>query len=145
MAYSSVVVGTDGSVTAEQAVRAAAGLAAGDGAGLLVVSAYAPDPPPHEAGTTAVTAPDHGRVMAEQAAARGRVLAAEAGVDGAAARAQEGAASRVLLEAALSVHADLIVVGSQGMSGAARFTIGSVAGAVSHEAPCDVLIFHTTG
>ena len=144
MAYSSVVVGTDGSATAEQAVRAAAELAAGDGAELLVVASYPTDPDPPDGSAGAAPPPEGWRARAEQAAERGRALAAEAGVGAAVARAEQGAASDVLVDVARSVQADLIVVGSQGMSGAARFTIGSVAGAVSHEAPCDVLIFHTT-
>lgn len=152
MAYSSVVVGTDGSATAERAVRAAAELTAGAGAELLVVCSYASEPGPDDPGPRSLGSPiavppppDDRRARAEQAAERGRALAAEAGVEAVVARAQEGVASHVLLAAAREVGADLIVVGSRGMSGPARFTIGSVAGAVSHEAPCDVLIFHTTG
>jgi len=37
-----------------------------------------------------------------------------------------------------------IVVGSQGLTGAARFVLGSVASSVAHHAPCDVCIVHTT-
>ena len=40
MGYKSIVVGTDGSDTAERAVRQAAQLAADEGARLVVVSAY---------------------------------------------------------------------------------------------------------
>jgi len=40
--YSSIVVGTDGSATAQEAVRRAAGLATLCGARLSVVSAYRP-------------------------------------------------------------------------------------------------------
>lgn len=148
MAYRAVVVGTDGSVTAERAVRAAAELAAHDGARLVVVAAYAPEPAPEPGpgGRTAGTSSGQDqRVQAEDATARGRELAVEAGAGGAVGRAEEGEAGDVLLDAARSVGADLIVVGSRGMTGDARFTIGSVAGTVSHHAPCDVLIVHTAG
>src|SRR3546814_1853386 len=40
MAYKSIIVGTDGSETAERAVITAAGLAAADDARLVVVTAY---------------------------------------------------------------------------------------------------------
>ncbi len=148
MAYSAIVVGTDGSATAERAVRDAAELAAGAGARLVVVAAHAsePAPGPGPAGPTAETSSGQDqRTQAEDAAERGRALAVEAGASDAVGRAEEGVASDVLLDAARMVGADLIVVGSQGMTGDARFTIGSVAGTVSHHAPCDVLIVHTTG
>ena len=47
--------------------------------------------------------------------------------------------------AGLQDHYDVIVVGSKGLTGASRFLLGSVASSVSHHAPCDVFIVHTTG
>jgi nucleotide-binding universal stress UspA family protein len=41
-----------------------------------------------------------------------------------------------------SVHADLIVVGNRGMTGARRL-LGSVPNSIAHRAPCSVLIVHT--
>ena len=41
-------------------------------------------------------------------------------------------------------HADLIVVGNKGMTGAKRFLLGSVPNKVSHHAPCSVMIIRTT-
>ena len=43
-----------------------------------------------------------------------------------------------------SIGADLIVVGNQGMTGKRRFILGSVPNAVSHHAPCSVLIVRTS-
>jgi nucleotide-binding universal stress UspA family protein len=40
------------------------------------------------------------------------------------------------------VHAELIVVGNRGMTGARRL-LGSVPNSVAHRAPCSVLIVHT--
>lgn len=48
-----------------------------------------------------------------------------------------------ILQVAGQVDADLIVVGNKGLADSKRVT-GSVAGAVSTGAPCDVLIAHTT-
>ena len=148
MPYASVVVGTDGSATAEQAVRAAAEVAASHGARLLVVAAYEPgdapaltsDADPGPAGATTAR-----RSTAEGATARGLALAGETGSVRAEGRAEPGPAAEVLLAAAAAERADLVVVGSRGMTGAARLTMGAVAGTISHHAPCDVLIVHTTG
>lgn len=54
-----------------------------------------------------------------------------------------GSAAEVLLSVAAETHADLIVVGNRGMTGAQRFLLGSVPSRVSHHAPCSVLIVHT--
>jgi nucleotide-binding universal stress UspA family protein len=40
--------------------------------------------------------------------------------------------------------ADVLVVGSRGMSGARRFVLGSVPNKVSHHCPCSLLIVDTT-
>ena len=50
----------------------------------------------------------------------------------------------VLIDTAKELDADLIVVGSRGLSSHAHFILGSVAASVAHHAPCDVLVAHTT-
>lgn len=148
MAYSTVVVGTDGSMTAQRAVREAAGVAADHRATLVVVTAY--EPHGDELAETAGAPADlrwmlTDRAQAEQLARDGKVVAGEAGVGRVIAEAIAGSPADVLLEAAQDHHADCIVVGSVGLTGAARFVLGSVASAVAHHAPCDVLVVHTTG
>jgi nucleotide-binding universal stress UspA family protein len=83
------------------------------------------------------------RVQAEEKAVHGRAIAAELGLKGVVAQAIPGSPPDVLLEAASDFNADAIVVGSKGLTGAARFVLGSVASSVSHHAICDVLIVHT--
>src|SRR5436309_2259267 len=147
MPYKSVVVGTDGSETAELAVRHAGELAATDQSRLVVVTAYEPKGDQMVRGTEGV--PDDlrwtltDRNQAEEFARRGRELAAKCGAKGIVAQAIAGGPADVLLESAHDVDADLIVVGSKGLTRAAGF--GSVASSVSHHASCDVLIVHTTG
>jgi len=51
-----------------------------------------------------------------------------------------GPADEVLAAAARDEHADLIVVGTHGHTGVARFLLGSVATGIVRVAPCDVLI-----
>ena len=148
MAYASVVVGTDGSATAETAVRHAGKLAADHGARLVIVTAYEPDGERGSKGRTR-NAPEvikwalTDRHQAEEKAKYGKTLAAEVGATSVVAQAVAGNPPDVLLEAASDFDADLIVVGSKGLTGASRFVLGSVASAVSHHAPCDVLIVQT--
>lgn len=148
MTYRQVVVGTDGSATAEDAVRTAAGMAAAFGARLTVVTAFAHDPDA-EAELQASVPEDvrwalTDRTQAEEKAQHGRALAKEAGATDVVVATDEGPPADVLLAVATDVGADLLVVGSRGMTGASRFVLGSVANTVSHHAPCDVLVVHTT-
>jgi nucleotide-binding universal stress UspA family protein len=148
MAYASIVVGTDGSPTAERAVAHAAAMATADGARVVVVTAFLPGGGARIAGAEDV--PDDlrfalsDRVQAEERAERGRVIAKEAGVAKVVVQAISGDPANVLLEAAKDFDADLIVVGSKGLTSAAHFILGSVAASVAHHAPCDVLVAHTT-
>lgn len=150
MGYATVIVGTDGSPTAERAVQAAAEMAAGEGAQLVVVTAFSRDP---EAEAEAIAQPGvpseiqyalTDRHQAEELAKRGRAVAKDVGVGKVVVHADEGVAPDVLLDAAEMHAADLIVVGSRGMTGMSRFVLGAVANTVSHHAPCDVLIVHTS-
>ncbi|MDQ2648110.1 MAG: universal stress protein [Actinomycetota bacterium] len=150
MGYSNIVVGTDGSATAERAVDHAAAIAAVDGARVIVVTAFTPGGAGADAGSVADGIPDDlrfvlsDRIQAEELAERGRKRLKDAGVGKVVVQAIEGDPSSVLLEAAKDFDADLIVVGSKGLTSAAHFILGSVASSVAHHAPCDVLIAHTT-
>jgi nucleotide-binding universal stress UspA family protein len=55
-----------------------------------------------------------------------------------------GEPADALVGVANDVHADVVVVGSRGMSGARRFVLGSVPNKVSHHCPCSLLIVDTT-
>ncbi|MGK2956420.1 MAG: universal stress protein [Solirubrobacterales bacterium] len=146
--FKRIVVGTDGSDSAREAVRQAANLAQLTGATLDVVSAYEPVP--------------SSRSEAEQRGAPADV-AHEFGpredvnfaLDGAAGIAKDfevevkphprdGDPADAILSVAEEVDADLIVVGNKGMTGARRFLLGSVPNKVSHHAPCSVIIVRTT-
>jgi nucleotide-binding universal stress UspA family protein len=150
MTYGSIVVGTDGSATAERAVAQAAALAAADGARLVVVTAYTPgEHSVHDIEPDAVPADIRfvltDRVQAEELGGHARELASQAGVGKVVVQAIAGEPADVLLEAATDFDADLIVVGSRGLSSHAHVLLGSVAASVAHHAPCDVLVAHTTG
>jgi nucleotide-binding universal stress UspA family protein len=53
---------------------------------------------------------------------------------------REGDPAEVIIEVANEQQADLIVVGSRGLTGIKRFLLGSVSNKVSHHAPCSVMI-----
>ena len=57
--------------------------------------------------------------------------------------AREGDPADVLIEVATEDDADLIVVGSKGMTGVGRFLLGSVPNKVTHHAPCSVMVVRT--
>jgi nucleotide-binding universal stress UspA family protein len=147
VAYRNVVVGTDGSTTAEKAVREAAGLAADHEARLVVVTAYEAHGDPmadDEATPKDLRWMLTDRSQAEEVARRGAGLAHDGGATSVSVEAIAGSAADVLLEAAVDRGADCIVVGSKGLTSHAHFVLGSVASSVAHHAPCDVLIVHTT-
>ena len=149
MTYSSIVVGTDGSPTAQQAVEQASVLAAPEQARLVIVTAYQPG----EGGVEGVDADDlpedirytlSDRAQAEELTESGRAAARALGVEKVVVQALPGDPAGVLLEAAKDFDADLIVVGSKGLTSHAHFVLGSVAASVAHHAPCDVLVARTT-
>ncbi len=147
MPYRNVVVGTDGSETAELAVRQASDLAKAFGARLTVVTAFMARP--EEEAKRLEEAPDDVRwaitdaTSADERARRARAIAKGVGVDEVVLRVDTGEPASLLLDAADETSADVIVVGSKGMTSPKRFVLGSVPNKVSHHAPCDVLIVHT--
>jgi nucleotide-binding universal stress UspA family protein len=148
MGYRSVLVGTDGSESAERAVEHAAALARSFGARLTILTAFAPTPA-DDVQRAQQEAPVELRWMltdaaqAEDRAGAGKELADRLGVDDVRTRVSRGDPAEALVETADDIGADVIVVGSKGMTGAGRFLLGSVPNRVSHHAPCDLLIVHT--
>ena len=142
--YTSIVVGTDGSDTASEAVRQASELARRDGARLHVVSATGSPNAMELAGMAQFgPAPDDGVAAAASVLADTCSTLESRGVE-AESWAQRGDAADAILRIAEQQHADLIVVGDRGMHGKRRFVLGSVPNRVSHRASCSVLIVHTT-
>jgi nucleotide-binding universal stress UspA family protein len=146
--FSSIVVGTDGSETAKEAVRAAADLAKTVGATLDIVSAYEPvsnqrlrEESRQAPGDTQWTINPREDVDATLEEAQESVSDAGLTVE---TFAREGDPADAILDVAEERGADLIVVGNKGMTGAKRFLLGSVPNKVSHHAPCSVLIIRTT-
>lgn len=143
-----IVVGTDGSETADLAVDEAIELARMSGATLEIVSAYDPVPASRLREEAQAVPEDVAHAVGPREdvnlrleAAKGRANAA--GVE-AVTHPREGDPADAILDVAEETGADLIVVGNKGMTGARRFLLGSVPNKVSHHAPCSVLIVRTT-
>ncbi len=143
--YKIVVVGTDGSPTAEKAVQAAADIARSWGSELHIVTAVrSPGSGMAAASGAPLVDTGAGQAMVEEAAKAVGESAIEKFGEGlkAEAHAAQGNADDVILGAATDVGADLIVVGSKGMRGARRY-LGSVPNSVAHAARCAVLVVKT--
>jgi nucleotide-binding universal stress UspA family protein len=146
--FDRIVVGTDGSDTAGEAVRQAVGLAKLSGGKLAVVAAFEPVPQtrvreekaelPGDV-THAVGPREDVNVILDSAVGQAK----QEGVD-AEPYPREGDPADAILDVAEESNADLIVVGNKGMTGAKRFLLGSVPNKVSHHAPCGVFIVRTT-
>jgi nucleotide-binding universal stress UspA family protein len=146
--FTRIVVGTDGSDTAAEAVRQAIDLAKLTGATLSIVSAYAPVPKrrvqSEQEGVPADVAYEIGpredvNLVLDAAAATARAAGVEVRT-----HPVEADPADAILDVAAQVKADLIVVGNKGMTGARRYLLGSVPNNVSHHAPCSVIIVRTT-
>ncbi|MCU0313096.1 MAG: universal stress protein [Solirubrobacteraceae bacterium] len=146
--YTTIVVGTDGSETAGEAVRQAMALATALGSRLEIVSAYEPVPrsrlkeeaqqAPRDVQWT-ITPREDVEATLDEVAEPARAAGLTVGT-----HARQGDPADAILDVAEETDADLIVIGNKGMTGARRFLLGSVPNKISHHAPCSVLIIRTT-
>jgi nucleotide-binding universal stress UspA family protein len=139
--YTSIVVGIDGSPTAEKALEKAIELARQWAARLHVVSAYEP------AHARVAGAPSGESYQVSESFKADAVLERaldRSGAEGLSVEqhAPKGDPADGLLGVADQTGSDLIVIGSVGMQGPKRI-FGSVPNSVSHRASCDVLIVQT--
>jgi nucleotide-binding universal stress UspA family protein len=146
--FKSILVGTDGSETATEAVRQAVSLAKSVGAKLQIVSAYEPVPSQRLAEERREAPEDlqwtinpREDIDATLAAAAEIANAENVPAD---VYARQGDPADAILDVAEEQGADLVIVGNKGMTGAKRFLLGSVPNKVSHHAPCSVLIIRTS-
>ena len=150
--YRSIVAGTDGSPSAQEAIRRAGALAALSGANLTIVSAYRPVG--HAvalsmSGAAGGLLLDSAELMEQQRqeadeALEHALMMLDATSPFVSTVSAPGNPAEVLLAVAAEKEADLIVVGNRGMQGAARFLLGSVPNRVAHHANCSVLIVQTS-
>lgn len=147
--FQSLVVGTDGSDTANQAVDEAIGVAAALNARLDIVSAFEPVSSSRLREEAKQAPADiewmvNEREDVEATLSRAKERAQAEGVANVRTYARQGDPADAILDVAEEFGSDLIVVGNKGMTGAKRFLLGSVPNKISHHAPCSVLIVRTS-
>ena len=137
---STVAVGTDGSATAEEAVRQAADIARRYGAKLVLLSAF-------QKGSPVRTGADIERQWSWNPSARLATLLEHAetrlrdeGIE-CETLTDEGDPGDVLVRLASECGADMLVIGNKGMK---RRVLGSVPNTVAHTADCSVMVVKTT-
>jgi nucleotide-binding universal stress UspA family protein len=149
--YERIVVGTDGSDSANVAVDAAIDLAKMCGAVLHVVNAYRYATGAQYAAGADVGIPAQPIVEAnefKEAAAKECCAEVARRADAAGVRTEThavvGDAAEAMLRVAEDARCDLLVVGNRGMSGVRRFMLGNVPNKLSHHSPASLLIVDTS-
>ncbi|MGD9618669.1 MAG: universal stress protein [Mycolicibacterium sp.] len=144
--YRTVVVGTDGSDSSLRAVDRAGELACGMDARVIVATAYSPL-------QVDLIAPEAGEDSADEDAGNAPIFqmlrgaadrAKAAGATTVEERAIVGTPAEALVDLAVEVGADLVVVGNVGLNTIAGRLLGSVPADVARRAKADVLIVNTT-
>ncbi len=144
MEFETIVVAFDFSAAAVRAVEAGIGLAKRDGAHLVIVHAFLLNDRIYPYNTFLTT-----RIVAE-AKARAKERLAEwlqhAEKEGVSAetRLSSAEAPDAIVGIAEEVGADLIVMGTRGLSGWRHLLLGSVTERALTQAPCPVLVVHAT-
>jgi nucleotide-binding universal stress UspA family protein len=140
--FHSIIVATDGSTHANDAVKVAGELSALTGATLTLVTIPQPSVDPVIVGYTAVPLP----LSQEEMQAQGMRLLDEANAllpesvgDKALFKVLFGDAARAIVEEAKTSGADLIVLGRRGLGYFSGLLIGSTTTKVGQLAPCAVL------
>ncbi|HEX3763251.1 MAG TPA: universal stress protein [Kofleriaceae bacterium] len=143
MALTTIIAGCDLSQHSDQALERAIGIALLHRAKIVLVHAQASEAPVAEVDSAALAqlGAVSAAIRAEEAVRLTDKLAEVQGLGlRAAVISRIGPPDEVLATAAHDEQADLIVVGTHGHSGVARFLLGSVANTTIRRAPCDVLV-----
>jgi len=143
--YQRILIGTDGSVSAEIAVRHALRLAKSTGGTVHVVTAWErlPALALSAAGIVPAAPVEDNGEWVRELHDKVRDMAANAEVPVETHAVEEASPAHAILETAKQVDADLIVIGNKGMHGL-RGHFASVPNSVAHKAECAVLIVPTT-
>jgi nucleotide-binding universal stress UspA family protein len=136
-----IVVGTDGSESATKALLEAMRLAKALGEPLHIVSAYKKssvraEVPGEFAGS--VSSLDQVEAVLADAASRARSAGLEVTT-----HPVEGDPATAMVDVAVAVDADMVVVGNRGLNSMKRFVIGSVPSRIVHNSPCTTHIVYS--
>ncbi len=139
--FEKIVVAVDGSEYSQAAVRAAAGLAAKAGSQVDVVHVHEHDVIPAKASVAPdLESADEARAVVASALAQLK----ESGIDANGHLLQSATRDvpRKILEVADETGADLIIVGSRGLSSLTGMLVGSVSNKLIHTAKMGVMVAH---
>lgn len=127
-AYRSILVGAHGSPTSAVAEERAIRLASQLGAQLTLIHV-----------SDGASTDGNGVRILEAAVERARRLGVAAGVEH-----RHGEIATSIMAAAAELHADLLVIGDQGMGTAKRLSLGGIPTRVAHHSPIDTLVVRTS-
>lgn len=147
--YSEVIVGSDGSGTAERAVHAAARMAQALGVPLTVATSWRRNPPDGPARSEEASYPGGGASGAEAMWAKSTVadsagIARGIGCEDVRTATPEGSAAEALLSLAEERAGSLLVVGTIGLDHRAERLVGNVPHQLTHHSPRDLLLIRST-
>jgi nucleotide-binding universal stress UspA family protein len=139
-----MVVAYDGSDNSARAVRMASDLAKKYGSQVLVVHVYSSPSLPYSPAGVPIPSYSELEEAAERSAksvlAKGVALANEAGVDARGELLEASSTVQALVELSNAEKADLLVVGTRGMTGFRKLVLGSVSSGIVSHAVCSVLV-----
>jgi nucleotide-binding universal stress UspA family protein len=142
--YRKIVVAFDGSENSIRAVKVAAGMAAKFGSELVVAHVYSSPVIPYSVAGAPV--PNYAELekVAEDSAkstlSRGVLVARDGGVAAKGELLEASSTVQALTEFTASQKADLLVVGTRGMTGFKKLILGSVSSGLVGHASCSVLV-----
>ncbi len=139
--FNKIILAVDGSESAWRALKMAADLAGISNGLITVVNAYQPVSP-------LLGSPDYNRRVeehighSEQIVEEAEARLRQEGITRIEPNILEGPAATAIINAAKARHADLIVIGSRGLTPMKGLLMGSVSERVIGAAPCPVLVLH---
>ncbi|MEV6562118.1 universal stress protein [Nocardia sp. NPDC051756] len=146
--YRTIVVGVDGTDTSEIAVRRAAGIAAVNGAKLILVCSYDKSPLRDADAIADILKKDaymiRGTAPADEILRTAAECAAGFQVGCVVRRAVQDPPVKALLAVAEETNADLLVIGDRGTSTAIRRRLGTVSDEAARKSRIDVLVVYPT-
>ncbi len=147
--YDEIIVGSDGSPTANRALNAAISLALRTHSRLTVATAWYRDMPDSPVASERVKMPggepaSHEAIWAEQTSQEGAVRARNAGVADVRTATPSGNPAEALIELSEKRRGSLVVVGSHGLSDRTeRVLLGNIPNKLVHHSVRDLLIIRT--
>lgn len=143
--FSRIIVAFDGSKDSVKAVQLACSLASKYGSDVTVVHVFA-SPAIGFSAASGMPVPDYSELedaakqTGQKVLSRGLQLASDAGVRAKGELVESPSVVEALVVHATKEGADLIVVGTRGMTGFKKLILGSVSSGLVAHAPCPVLV-----